>query len=739
MSDAEIPKHRSQQTLSAVAQANATPENESTSRYQEAERHDKTAQTHRDSEERLRLLIENTQVCAIFMLDVEGYVISWNKGAERIKGYTDKEILNQHFSIFYHSKDVANGKPEMMLEQALRNGRYEEEGWNVRKDGTSYWASIIVTALRSKSGDLLGFGKVIHDISERQQQESVLQFQATHDELTGLPNRYLFTDRMQQAISYGRRHGKRFVVAFIDLDRFKWVNDNLGHESGDELLRIVAQRISSCLRETDTVARIGGDEFLLLLQGTRNTNEATIVITRVMSAICKPIQLRNHEVTVSCSIGCSAFPDDSEDAETLLRFADTAMYCAKESGRNNVQIYNTELRQRIDVRLRLEHDLRHAIDRNQLTLHYQIQVEMHTGAIRGVEAQLRWNHPDAGQLLPSEFVPIAEQMGMIDMIGQWVMHQACLQNKAWQDAGIDPIRITINLSAKQLTAPGFEQLVTDCLAASGLASEYLELTLTENASMSDPARMIPLLQKLKALGISITIDNFGTSYSNMQYLTNLPIDCLKLDGSFVQHITSDPARLAIAEAIIVMAHRLGLKTVGEMVETEGQILRLAESGCDYIQGHYFGPAIPADECATLLRKGTLPLPKPPVNHNRTLLILDDEPLVIAALKRALHKEDYDVISAFSVGEAFEHLAQHRIDVVLADLTLPDSDGIEFLNKVRRMYPEVIRLVLTARRDFEAATDAINRGSVHRFLTKPWENDELRDVLADAFERCNERP
>ena len=846
--------------MNALAQAEALLESESLRIYEETQHREAAEQALRESEERFRLLVENIPDYAIFMLDAEGRVVSWNTGAERISGYAATEILNQHVSRFYRPEDIVESKPQFVLEQALHCGRHEEEGWRIRKDGSPFWAHVIVTALRNKDGNLRGFGalmrdaseskramealresderyrllveqspdailleadnrlifanpaaeRLLHvqhpadlqqhsiltlaapicsgevalkleklrrgevcgteeeqircldgtiidvavtrvllnyhgkpvlqmvarDISERKHLETMLQFQATHDELTGLPNRYLFMDRMKRAISYARRHDKRFVVSFIDLDRFKWVNDSLGHEAGDELLKTVAQRISACLRETDTVARVGGDEFLLLLQDARNCSEAAPIISRVMSAVCEPIQLHDRELTVSCSVGCSAFPEDGQDAETLLKFADAAMYCAKESGRNNVQIYNTELRHRIDERLRLETDLRHAIERDQLTLHYQAQVELRTGVIRGVEALLRWNHPELGSILPSRFISIAEETGLIETIGEWALQQACLQNKAWQDAGIDPIRVAVNLSAKQLAVPGLEQRVAEYLAAAKLDPEYLELELTESASMSDPTRTIPLFHKLKEIGISISIDDFGTGYSNMQYLTNLPIDCLKLDGSFVRHMTSDPARLAIVEAVIAMAHRLGLKTVGEMAETEGQVLRLSESGCDYVQGHYFSAALPADECAALLRESVMPLPRSHADGhaNRTLLILDDEPLVIAALKRALNKEDYLIVSASNAEEAFEQLAQHRIDVVLADLTLPGTDGIEFLNKVRRMYPQVIRLILTGRRDFEAATEAINRGAVHRYLTKPWKNEELRDVLADAFER-----
>jgi diguanylate cyclase (GGDEF)-like protein/PAS domain S-box-containing protein len=730
MADAALLERKLQRALNALAQAEALLESESLRVYREMQQREQAEQALRESEERYRMLVERSPDA--ILLEADNRLVFANPAAERLLQASHASDLLQH-SMLTLAAPSCSREVALKLEKLARGdicGTEEEQ--LLRLDGTIIDVAITRVLLNYHGKPVIQM--VVRDISERKHLETMLQFQATHDELTGLPNRYLFMDRMKRAISYGRRHDKRFVVSFIDLDRFKWVNDSLGHEAGDDLLKVVAQRISACLRETDTVARVGGDEFLLLLQDARNCSEAAPVISRVMAAICEPLQLHDREVTVSCSIGCSAFPDDGQDAETLLKFADAAMYCAKDAGRNNVQIYNAELRHRIDERLRLETELRHAIEREQLTLHYQVQVELRTGVIRGVEALLRWNHPELGLVMPSRFISIAEETGLIEPIGEWVLQRACMQNKAWQDAGIEPVRIAVNLSAKQLAVPGLVKRVADCLATTGLKPEYLELELTESASMSDPESTIPLFHEMKALGISISIDDFGTGYSNMQYLTNLPIDCLKLDGSFVRHVTRDPGRLAIVEAVIAMAHRLGLKTVGEMAETDGQILRLAESGCDYVQGHYFSAALPADECAVLLRESRLPLPQAQLNQHamRTLLILDDEPLVISALRRALNKEDYRVISACNADEAFEQLAQHRVDVVLSDLTLPGQNGIEFLSKVMKMYPQVVRLILTGRRDFEAATDAINRGAVHRYLTKPWKNGELRDVLAEAF-------
>ncbi|WP_137886508.1 EAL domain-containing response regulator [Pseudomonas sp. 2FE] len=438
--------------------------------------------------------------------------------------------------------------------------------------------------------------------------ESELHFQATHDVLTGLPNRLLLLDRLQQAIICARRVDQRFIVCFIDLDRFKWINDSFGHEAGDTLLKTVACRMVACLRESDTVSRLGGDEFVLLLRDLDDVEQALLTVRRVIAAVSQPIQLGEREVTVTCSVGCSAYPADGVEADDLLKFADCAMYCAKETGRNNLQLYNAELRRNLEERVRLEGELRHAIERQQLILHYQPQVDLKCGVVVGVEALLRWQHPELGEVAPSRFIPLAEETGLIEPIGEWVLNQACAQNRAWQQAGVPCVRVAVNLSARQVTRDDVAALVARTLSATGLDPSWLELELTESASMGDPDRVIPLMTRLKAMGVSLAIDDFGTGYSNLQYLKRFPLDRLKLDGSFVRELTGCPRSLAIADAIIAMSHRLSLQVVAEGVETGGQLQLLATRDCDQVQGYYFSPPLPADQCAALLRAGPLALP-----------------------------------------------------------------------------------------------------------------------------------
>ncbi|MCG6657416.1 EAL domain-containing protein [Halomonas campisalis] len=444
------------------------------------------------------------------------------------------------------------------------------------------------------------------EIRKREEAESRLQFQATHDALTGLPNRHLLLDRLEQAIASAQRDGQCFVVCLIDLDRFKRINDGFGHAAGDKLLKILAGRLSACLRKSDTAARLAGDEFVLLLRYQGTIPQAQSTIQRVAAAIAQPVRLGAHrEITVTCSLGCSAFPSDATRADDLLRFADCAMYRAKEVGRDNLQLYNADLRCSLEERLWLEGELQRAVAEEAFTLHYQPQVDINSGKICGMEALLRWYIPERGYIAPSRFIPVAEEVGLIGVIGEWALRQACLQNKAWQQAGLPRMRVAVNLSGHQLTRGDIETVVERTLTETGLDPAWLELELTEGISMGDPEHVINVMTRLKAMGVSLAIDDFGTGYSNLQYLKRFPVDRLKLDGSFVREMTDCPRTLAIVDAIIAMSHRLDLKVVAEMVETAEQVRLLADHECDQAQGYYFSAALPAEQFTVLLQAGSV--------------------------------------------------------------------------------------------------------------------------------------
>ncbi|MCF8178561.1 MAG: EAL domain-containing protein [Sulfuritalea sp.] len=462
---------------------------------------------------------------------------------------------------------------------------------------------------RNAHGGIEFYSFIARDISETKRVAAQLERLANHDSLTGLPNRNLLMDRLEQATTLARRQGTELAVMFIDLDRFKIVNDTLGHDVGDELLVVLGQRLRDCLREGDTVARIGGDEFVVLLPDIgaepEDANQLEHIARKLIVSLADPVQLGEQELFVSASLGISLYPADGIDPTTLLKHADIAMYRAKEEGRNNHQFYRKEMSANATERLSMENHLRRALENDEFTLHYQPQVEARSGRIVGMEALIRWNNPTLGKVPPGDFIPLTEETGLIVPIGEWVLKTACAQNKAWQDAGLPPVRVAVNLSARQFRSRNIVSLVANTLEATGLEGRYLDIELTESMLMHDPEGIIDILKQLKALGVRIALDDFGTGYSSLAYLKRYPIDEIKIDRSFVREILQDSDDAAIVNAILGMSRGLALATVAEGVETLTQQHYLREHDCDRMQGYLFGHPSSADEIAKLLAR-TLP-------------------------------------------------------------------------------------------------------------------------------------
>jgi diguanylate cyclase (GGDEF)-like protein/PAS domain S-box-containing protein len=433
------------------------------------------------------------------------------------------------------------------------------------------------------------------DITERRRAESDLQFLANHDTLTGLPNRALFARCLDEALARARRRDTRLSVLFIDLDRFKNINDTLGHDAGDRLLRAMAARLRSCLRETDTVARLGGDEFVVLIEDAAGGRPAAQAAQRILDAVTRPHALDGRECHVTASIGIASYPEDGLDTAALLKHADIAMYRAKDKGKNAFEIYAAQLNVHTVERLTLEADLRHAVEREQLFLQYQPKVELASRRIVGVEALVRWRHPRLGLMAPNAFIPLAEETGLIAAIGAWVLHGACAQARRWMDAGLPPLRVAVNISARQFVRENLPAHVDRVLRDTGFDPDLLEIELTESTTMSHVDHALDVMAALKQRGVHLAIDDFGTGYSSLGYLKRFPIDSVKIDRSFVRDLPHGPRDCGLAQAAIAMAHALGLKAVAEGVETAEQIAFLQQHGCDQVQGYYFArPMLPAD-------------------------------------------------------------------------------------------------------------------------------------------------
>jgi diguanylate cyclase (GGDEF)-like protein/PAS domain S-box-containing protein len=531
-----------------------------------------------------------------------------NPAFERITGYTESEVIGRESSFLWNEAADQPGVSEIraaVLEQ--REGHAVLRTY--RKDGALLWSDVYIAPVRDENGEVTHFVSAQYDITATKRYESELEFQTNRDALTGLANRSLLRDRLGQAISYAYRYGHPIWVMFVDLDRFKFINDTLGHQAGDTLLKAVAYRLQSAVRETDTVARMGGDEFVLVLTERDDDGLTTGIVQRVMDAIAAPLDIHGHEFFITCSIGVAVYPADGEKSEDLIKHADIAMYRAKETGRNNFQFYTSTMNEKAMERLRLEGDLRNALERDEFELHYQPQVDLQSGEIVGVEALIRWRHPELGMISPARFIALAEETGLIVPIGAWVIRTACMQNKAWQANGIAHLRVSVNLSARQFAHNDLVESIAHALNEAQLEPQYLEIELTESLVMADVERAIGVLRELKALGVQLSIDDFGTGYSSLSYLKRFPIDVLKIDRSFVNDITTDPDDAAIVSTIVSLAHSLRLQVIAEGVETEAQLAYLRQHDCDQMQGYFFSPPVTALAFADMRRDGKrLPIP-----------------------------------------------------------------------------------------------------------------------------------
>ena len=468
---------------------------------------------------------------------------------------------------------------------------------------------IALSAVKTGAQDYLIKGKLDRELLVRAMQYSIerkryqeqLEHQANYDALTGLPNRNLLHDRLKQAV-YAQRHARAIAVVFIDLDHFKFINDSLGHSAGDKLLQQMADRLRDAVRDGDTVSRLGGDEFILVLNDQQNEDIIFRAMQRIIGEVSKPVVIDGQELTVTCSAGISLYPQDGPDVDTLLKNADAAMYRAKEHGRNNFQFYTAEMNQLVNERVSLESNLRRALERNELLLHYQPKLELKTGNIVGVEALLRWQHPEWGLLYPDRFIGLAEETGLIVPIGEWVLRTACAQARAWQDAGLPPITMSVNLSARQFRQEALFKLVARILSETGLQPGHLEMEITESMVMHNAETSIAILKGLKEIGVHLSVDDFGTGYSSLAYLKTLPIGILKIDKSFVQDIEGPKGRKdgVLAQAIISLGHSLKLKVIAEGVEEQAQLDFLKQNQCDEAQGYLFSRPVPPEECELIL-------------------------------------------------------------------------------------------------------------------------------------------
>jgi diguanylate cyclase (GGDEF)-like protein/PAS domain S-box-containing protein len=669
---------------------------------------------------------------AIFLIDTRSMaIVDASDGACRMLGYRRDELL------CIDPVQLGMAKPGQLARHARPHSPLREhdvtETELLRADGSGAVPVEISWQLQSAPGSAMLIA-VARDISERQQAQQRLKHLASYDGLTGLPNRRLFFQNLRDAVELAQDKHWRVGVLFLSLDRFKSINDTLGAALGDELLRQFSTRLVNCVHLRDTVGRLGGDEFALILTMPRDQQEAAHVANEVRDALRLPFDLHGQPAVLTASIGIAMYPDDATDPGTLVRYADTAMVRAREAGRDGYRFFTSGMNVQVLARLDLELALRDALALDQFVLHYQPKLNLNTGRISGVEALLRWNRPGYGLVYPVQFVPIMEETGMVVRVGDWIIDAACRQIAAWGKEGVADLRVAVNVSSRQFVEGDLEGAIQGALARHQIDPSLLELELTESALMSHAEHTIEVLGRLKALGITIAIDDFGTGYSSLAYLKRFPIDKLKIDIAFVRDITTNPDDAAIALAIISMAHSLHMQVVAEGVESRAQMAYLRRNRCDDIQGFHYSRALPAAELARLVRDNAARPEAPTANDGnlQTVLVVDDDVTVLASLHRLFRRDGYRVLTAASPAEGFELLALYPVQVILCDQRMPAMSGTEFLSKVKEMYADTVRIILSGDTRIDEVLDAINRGAIDRFYTKPLVDAELRENLRQAF-------
>ncbi|HEY0060481.1 MAG TPA: EAL domain-containing protein [Telluria sp.] len=560
--------------------------------------------------QRLRMterVFQSTQE-SIMMTDSVGNIIAVNAAFEQVTGYSEQEVLGKNPRMLKSGRHDAAFYRDMF--DALRNaGQWRGEIWNRRKNGQVYPERIAIDAVRGENGQPDAYVSVSSDVSALRAAHHQVDFLSHHDSLTLLPNRAVLAQRVRDAVAAARNGERQIALLLFNLDRLQRINDSLGHETGDAMLQEMARRAGVVAGPDDTLAHMGGDEFVLLLTDCLDSDAIVSTASRLIEAISRPVQVGGHDLILTASIGISVYPRDGATPSELLKAADVALSHMKDTGRNGFRFFKGEMNAHALRWMSLETHLRRAIDKGELSLHYQPQVSIANGRICSMEALLRWRSPELGQVAPGDFIALAEDTGLILPIGNWVIRQACLQNKAWQDAGMPPLRVAVNVSAHQFMVGNLPEVVADALQESGLEARYLEVELTESVMMHDSEATAAQLARLTDMGVSISLDDFGTGYSSLGYLSRFMLDKLKIDQTFVRNITTEPRSAAIAQATIALAHGLSLVVIAEGVETEAQYQFLKAIGCDEVQGYLFSRPVPPDQMGSLI-SGTSPLTHP---------------------------------------------------------------------------------------------------------------------------------
>ncbi len=694
---------------------------------------DVTAQKQHAQQLQLIEQVFSQSTDGITVTDAQANILRVNRAFTTITGYSEDEVRGKNPRVL-QSGVQSPAYYQAMWHSVLTSGVWSGEILNRNKNGTVYPEWLTISAIRDSSGAVTHYLGSFTDLTKIRANETHIQRLSHFDPLTGLPNYALTRDRTAHAISMVQRNKESLCMMLVSIDHFKNINDTLGHHVGDALLVETGKRLSASVRDQDTVARQSGKEFLLVLPGTPPEGAAHLA-TELLWALAQPMHIGEHALDVTASIGLASFPDNGGDFGTLYKSVEIALHRAQSSGRDNYKFYSDSMYQEVVERDSMTKALRVAAECGELQVLYQPLGDLQTGKISGMEALLRWHHPERGTISPTVFIPIAEESGLIRSIGTWVLSQVCKDIRHWQDMGLAPPHVAVNVSPLQLWDKDFVPAVESLLAIHQVSANLIQLEVTESALMDDADRCEAMLRGLKALGFRLSLDDFGTGYSSLSYLKRYPFDKVKIDRSFVRDISTNQTDIVIVKVIISMAHGLGLTVIAEGVETEAQCEIMRSNVCDEIQGYFFSRPVDAPTMTSLLVDGR-ELPPHLLRfrkRQRTLLLVDDEPNVVSSLKRLLRRDGHTILSASSGSEGLELLKANKVDVIISDQRMPGMTGVEFLREAKLRHPDTIRMVLSGYTELQSVTDAINEGAVYRFLTKPWDDTQLREQVETAFQ------
>lgn len=672
---------------------------------------------------------------AALVTDSKGTIVHANQAMLKTCGYALDELQGQSCRLF------KSGQTDDSVYQSLWHTLAQGENWegdllNRRKNGELFWQHLRITPLKIGT-DITHYYASIYDLSQEQATLQRIDGAASFDSLTELPNCASFHKQLAAEVQGIAGTGHTLTMLHLDIDNLAEINRKYSMHIGDMALRIFSRALRKIIRQGDILARISETEFGLILRNCQLDEYHPEIIQRILDSISGTSLM--HEINpdgLIVSMGIATLPQDGVDADSLLHAASAANAEAKKKGGSGFSFYPGTSGILNVSRKELILQLRHAIENNQLVLHYQPQISLTSGEIVGFEALVRWNHPEYGMVPPIKFIPLAEETGLILALSEWVLRTACKQMRDWKEQQLPAVRMAVNTSARQFRDHALHELVASVISEYGIDPRLLELELTESMMLHDSVKAIGVVDQLRKLGVQLSLDDFGTGYSSLTYLSQLSIHALKIDQSFVRDITSTPINASIVMATIAMAHKLGIRVIAEGVETEAQQAFLQRQGCDEMQGYLFSKPQPAEQAAEMLRygrKSTMAYTDENTEVRQpTLLLLDDEPNILNALQRVLYNEGYRIFATSKAEEALDLLAVHRVDVIISDQRMPEMTGVEFLSKVKTLYPSIVRVVLSGYSDIRSITEAINKGAISKYFSKPWDDEELREELRQIF-------